>query len=302
MKKIWPRIHLLFLLLLLLALWPSYRWEVSSWYLVIPVVVLYLFFRLYIVLVREEGRIQAAQDLLTIILLLLISWELATSKLDLLERLLFPTPGQVFALLFTEIPELSKGLFSSLQLLVLGYALALITAVPLALIVGWYRRLYRVVNPLTKVLGSIPPIVYIPYAIALLPSFKTASVFIIFVAAFWPIFINTLNGVLNIDKRFLDTARTLNVDEGSLFLGVILPGTLPALFSGATLGLVLAFILLTSAEMIGATSGLGWYIKYYADFADYPRVVVGIIFVGLVVTGLTFLLNLLEKYLLRWRV
>ena len=82
---------------------------------------------------------------------------------------------------------------------------------------------------------------------------------------------------------------------------VILPGTIPSILSGATIGLVLSFILLTAAEMIGATSGLGWYVKYFSDFADYPRVVVGIIFIGIVVTLITFVMDKLEQYLLRWK-
>jgi len=151
------------------------------------------------------------------------------------------------------------------------------------------------------VLGPIPPIVYIPYAIAILPTFKAASTFIIFIGAFWPVFINTLNGVFNVDKRIIDSAKALSVNEGSMLFQVILPSTLPSIISGATVGLVMSFILLTAAEMIGATSGLGWYVKYFSDFADYPRVIAGIIFIGVVVTGVTFLFDKIERYLLRWR-
>ena len=174
-------------------------------------------------------------------------------------------------------------------------------AIPFALFIGWRKRLYRAVKPLTKVLGPIPTIVYIPYAIALLPTFKASSIFIIFIGAFWPIFINTLNGVFNVERKIVDSAKALNVDEKSMIFQVILPATIPSIISGATVGLVLSFILLTAAEMIGATSGLGWYVKYFSDFADYPRVIVGIIFIGMVVSAITFLSDKFEGYLLRWR-
>jgi len=228
-------------------------------------------------------------------------WELVTTKFDLAEKFLFPAPAAVFRLFISELPELLKGLISSLQLLFGGYVLALVLAIPLALVIGWRKRLYKAVNPLTKVLGPIPPIVYIPYAIALLPTFKASSIFIIFIGAFWPIFINTLNGVFNVEKRIIDSAKALNVNEKSMLFQIILPATLPAIISGATIGLVLSFILLTAAEMIGATSGLGWYVKYFSDFADYPRVIVGIIFIGMVVTAITFVFDRIEGYLLRWR-
>jgi NitT/TauT family transport system permease protein len=82
---------------------------------------------------------------------------------------------------------------------------------------------------------------------------------------------------------------------------VIFPGTLPSIVTGATIGLAMSFILLTAAEMIGATSGLGWYVKYFSDFADYPRVIVGIIFTGIVVTCIMYAFDKAEKRLLRWR-
>jgi NitT/TauT family transport system permease protein len=124
---------------------------------------------------------------------------------------------------------------------------------------------------------------------------------VIFIGAFWPVFINTLNGVFNIEKKIIDTARVLNVKEMPMLFQVILPGALPSIISGATVGLVFSIILLTAAEMIGATSGIGWYVKYFSDFADYPRVIVGIIFMGLVVTVITYFFDRAESYLLRWR-
>ena len=82
---------------------------------------------------------------------------------------------------------------------------------------------------------------------------------------------------------------------------ILLPGAMPHIVSGGAISLVLAFILLTAAEMIGATSGLGWYVKYFSDFADYPRVVAGIIVIGTVVLALTTLYYRYTGYLLRWR-
>jgi NitT/TauT family transport system permease protein len=228
-------------------------------------------------------------------------WELATSKFERLDSFLFPTPGAVIKLFIEEFPDLLKGLASSAGLLAGGFFLALLTAVPLGLYFGYKKRLKLAVRPFAKVLGPIPPIVYIPYAIAILPTFRAASVFIIFLGAFWPIFINTLNGVSDIDKKIMDAARMLKLNDGRMLINIILPGSISAIMSGATIGLSFSFILLTSAEMIGATNGMGWYVKYFSDFADYPRVIVGIVFIGIVVTTITFFFDKLEKYLLRWR-
>jgi NitT/TauT family transport system permease protein len=199
------------------------------------------------------------------------------------------------------MPNLLKGFAHSAGLLIGGFCLASITAIPLGLYFGYKRRLKLAAKPFAKVLGPIPPIVYIPYAIAVLPTFRAASTFIIFLGAFWPIFINTLNGVSDIDKKIMDSARMLNLSDRRMLLNVILPGSISSIMSGATIGLSFSFILLTSAEMIGATTGMGWYVKYFSDFADYTRVIVGIIFIGIVVTIITFFFDKLERYLLRWR-
>lgn len=249
----------------------------------------------------DELKKFAAGDIATMLYFFLVMWEVSTSKLDVLENFLFPVPGQVVYTFISELPVLMECLFSSLQILGAGFGLALVTAIPLALISGWRKRVYAAVNPLTKVLGPIPSTVYIPYAIALLPTFKFSSIFIIFVGAFWPIFINTLNGTFSVDKRIIDSAKVLNVKEKSMLFEIILPAVTPAIISGATLGLVFSFILLTAAEMIGASSGLGWYVKYFSDFADYPRVLAGIIFIGMVVTVITAGFEFIERRLLIWR-
>ena len=285
----------------MLTILPSKHEDQDIGYLLALMILLEFQYLVRSLLIKDKEKSLAVQDVTAIIFSLIILWEAITSSLGLLDPMLFPSLGKVIVLFINELPELVKGLVNSLQLLSVGYLAALVTAIPLALIIGWRKRLYRAVNPITHVLGPIPPIVYIPYAIALLPTFKMSSMFVIFIGVFWPIFVNTLNGVFNIDKRIIDSAKVLNVKEVSMIFEVILPSSLPSILAGAAIGLNLSFVLLAAAEMIGASSGLGWYIKYFSDFADYTRVIVGILFIGLVVSGINFGFQKLEKYLLRWR-
>lgn len=301
MRKFINPANILFLCIVILELIPGKRPEGNIAYVLAFIFAAEIVCMIMVFVLKDKEKATAAGDVTAIIFGVVFLWELVVAKLDLLDKTLYPSAGQVFALFVSELPEMIKGMLNSLRILISGYTLALVIAVPAALVAGWRIRLYRVVKPLTKILGPIPPIVYIPYAIAILLTFRAASIFIIFIGAFWPIFINTLNGVFNIDKKIIDSAKVLNVKERAMLFEVILPGTIPSILSGATIGLVLSFILLTAAEMIGATSGLGWYVKYFSDFADYPRVVVGIIFIGIVVTLITFVMDKLEQYLLRWK-
>lgn len=301
MKNVLTLPNLLLLMFMALELAPTKRPDAPGHKLLFLVFCIELFYLAHLFLAKKKQQGETVADLVSLLFGVLFVWELSTTKLNLLDKMLYPTPGTIIALFAEDLPVLLKGVVSSLQLLLSGYFLALATAIPLALLIGWRKRLFNAVSPVTKVLGPIPPIVYIPYAIAILPTFKISSIFIIFVGAFWPIFINTLNGVFNVDKKIVESAKVLNVSERTMLFSIILPATIPAIISGANIGLVLSFILLTAAEMIGATSGLGWYVKYFSDFADYPRVIVGIVFIGMVVTCITLLVDRAEERLLRWR-
>ena len=240
------------------------------------------------------------RDRVLLLLATLVLWKSLTLLLTL-DVQLFPPPETVAKLLLEDRTVFLESLVSSFVLLLAGGILAVVTAIPLGLLVGWQRRLYDVLEPVMNILGPVPPIVYIPYAIVLLPTFRSASIFIIFIGAFWPLFLNTVIGVRGVERGLLHSASTLGVGKGTMLWRILLPGAMPQILAGGTISLVMSFILLTAAEMIGATSGLGWYVKNFADFADYPRVVAGIVVIGLVVSALMVLYNGLAAYLLRWR-
>ena len=246
-------------------------------------------------------RAQQAGDVTAIFFGLVLVWELLTVQFDVLDAFLFPTPERVLEILRDDFPTIFKGLGSSLILLTSAYGLALATAIPLGLLIGWRRRIFNAVQPVSKIMSAVPPIVYIPYAIAILPTFQLASILVIFVGAFWPIFVSTLNATVQIDKTLIDSARMLRIKERRLLFEVILPSIMPQVLTGCSVGLIFGFILLASAEMIGATSGIGWYVKYYSDFGDYGKVIVGILFIGLVVTAVMAVFDRIQGHLLRWQ-
>lgn len=256
---------------------------------------------LRVLTVRGMSRRRTVLDVSAVLLGFLLAWQLTTSNFPLLDPVLFPTPDEVLRLFFRELGEMVRGMFSSLYLLGCAYLLALATAIPLGVLVGGSDRLRSAAEPFSKVLSAIPPIVYIPYAIALLPSFSAASIFVIWSGAFWPVFVSTIAGVVNIPAALIDSARMLHLKKRVFIFRILLPGAMPSILTGASLGLIFSFLLLTAAELIGATEGLGWYVKNYSDFADYSKVIVGIIFIGLVITAVTAVFRQIEKRLLRYR-
>jgi NitT/TauT family transport system permease protein len=182
-----------------------------------------------------------------------------------------------------------------------GYSLALVIAIPAGLALGSSIRAGAAASLVSKFIGSIPPVVYIPYGIALLPSFQSVSVMVIFLASFWPILGGAMNGVLLIEKQIINSARVLGVNRMTMLFRIVLFAALPQILLGASQALAVSFILLTSAEMIAARSGLGFYIKNYSDLGNYTRTIVGVLVIGIVISIVFFLFGKLQKYLLRWK-
>jgi NitT/TauT family transport system permease protein len=187
-----------------------------------------------------------------------------------------------------------------MYLLGVGFTLALVLGVLLGILTGSVARLRDSLLPLAKVISPIPPIIYTPYAVAVLPTFEIASIFVIFSSIFWQIYIQTALSVSGIDKKLLDSAKTMNLSAPAMFFHVLWPYCLPNIMKTLPISVANAFMVLTAAEMIGATSGLGYFVRYYADFADYTRVISGIIIIGIVVSVLNYGIAELERKVVRW--
>jgi NitT/TauT family transport system permease protein len=249
----------------------------------------------------KKSSYRKESDILLVLGVILLVWEAATTKLALLDPFLFPAPAKVFAVFGTDYDTMINGILSSFTILLTGYFLALLVAIPLALLVGWRKRAFDMAYPIAKAVSPIPPTVYLPYAIVLLPTFSSASIFVIFIGAFWPVFVNTVYGVFNIDRRIVNSARALGLKEHVMLRRVILPAALPSIFSGAMISLILAFVTLTVAEMIAATSGLGWYIQYEHEFANYDKMIAGMILMAACVIVVMWVFDRVQKYSLRWQ-
>lgn len=256
------------------------------------------------VLTKKNSQRRLFGDVFTVIFGFLLFWTLATAKLPLLSKAksaIFPPPGAVFKTFAKDFPITIVNIRDSFALILQGYFIGVGLAVPLGLALGAHARSAVASGYIAKFLSSISPIVYIPYAIVLLPTFRAASVFIIVVAAFWPTLAGTMSGVLNVDRRIMDAAKMLEVKRLTLLFGVILPASLPEIFIGTNQGLGVAFILLTSAEMIGARSGMGYYVNNNANFGNYTSALSGVLTIGVVITTITFAVNALQRRLLRWK-
>jgi NitT/TauT family transport system permease protein len=297
MKKILlNRVNVLFLAdLALVAFLPSQRSMDAPWaYVTVLVLVELVFLGFYV-----RRRNKSTLDVASVTFLFLGVWDLL-SRLNLTHPVLVPPPENVFYVFVSQRELMIQGVFSSLRLLVIGVGLALVVGVFLGLAVGWIPRLRGAVLPIANVISPIPPLVYTPYVVAVMPTFKAASIFVIFCAVFWPTFQNMIGRVSSMDQKIIQSAQMMNVSTPTMLFRVILPYCMPGILSSLTGSVRAALLCLTGAELLGASSGLGYFVKKFSDYADYTKVIAGIILMGVVVTFLVAAIQWLQKKLIKW--
>jgi NitT/TauT family transport system permease protein len=250
--------------------------------------------------VWKTGWFAGREGFWFLIALGVVWWVLTTCLLPEKQRYLFPSPLVTLRAFKKSLPELAKGTWSSFLILAPGYLLAVIIGVGWGVLVGNSRVLRRLFTPFSRIVSPVPPTIYIPYAIALIPTFRLSAIFVVFIGAFWPVFLNSAMGASVVPERYRDNARVLGFGRFEYLWRVVFPSALPHIFSGMTVGLAMSFILLTVAELFGATAGLGRFVQYYADFAEYPRMVAGILYTGAITFGSMTLLDWIRRRAIFW--
>ena len=246
------------------------------------------------------GCKRSTANIVSVVWVLLLGWEVFATDLKVMHPVLIPLPENVFAV-FSKIPEeLLRNVVSSLTLLGQGFITSLVAATIIGLFVGWLPKVREMVFPIAKVLAPIPAIVFTPYLVLLLHSFRAAAVMVIFLGIFWPTLMNTILRVESLDKRILDSAKMMGLSTPTMIFRVLLPYLYPTIATGLKVQLPAAMLMLVMAEMYGASSGLGYFVINYTNYGNYTNVVAGIIMVGIVVTILDGLVGMLIKKTVKW--
>ncbi|MBE6473866.1 MAG: ABC transporter permease subunit [Coriobacteriaceae bacterium] len=246
------------------------------------------------------GRKRSTCNIASVVFLLFIVWEIASTDLKLTHPVLIPLPENVFNVFPKFQDELIRNVVSSMTMLLQGFLTSLIAATIIGLFVGWLPKVRETVFPIAKVLAPVPAIVFTPYLVMLLHSFRAAAIMVIFLGIFWPTLMNTILRVESLDKRILDSAKMMGLSTPTMIFRVLLPYLYPTIATGLKIQLPSAMLMLVMAEMYGASSGLGYFVINYTNYGEYTNVVAGIIMVGIVVTVLDALVGLLVKKTVKW--
>ncbi|MDD4715673.1 MAG: ABC transporter permease [Oscillospiraceae bacterium] len=292
---------LFFVALIVLVLIPGKKEVRTNLPLLVALILIELFYLYqFIRRKRRKETSRTPSDIVTVVWTVFMIWELCTTIFNIAHPILVPTPEGVFHVFATSYGELLLNVAYSMEILFIGFFSGLIAGVILGVTVGWVPRLRNFCFPVASVLAPIPPVVFSPYLVSILPTFRSASVVVIVLGVFWPTFLNMIIRVNSIDPRIMDSARALNVKDSTMVWKVILPYVFPSVISGLRVSMTTSLLMLNFAEMIGATHGMGYYIQNNNVFANYTNLIAGIFVEGIVVTSLIALISWVQRKAVKW--
>jgi len=195
-----------------------------------------------------------------------------------------------------------KNLISSFKLMIPSIFISLIFSLVVGTILGLIKWLRDALYPIIYALSCVPSILLSPFVLLLAPNFEVASVFLIVYGTVWTTLFATINGIMIIDKRYLDKATTLELHGLKLLFKVILPAASPTILSGFVNSLRSTFIMLVYVEMYGTEYGMGFFVKKYSTFGLYNYTWVGFIFLVIVLIIVMQIFEKIKDYLLKWTI
>jgi len=236
----------------------------------------------------------------------LVLWELLAIWLN--NPVVLPPVEDVIKVLIN--PQLSilgtgtliENTLISIKRVLAGFIVAGIVGIPLGIFMGYFPTVMDLFDTVIELLRPIPPLAWVPLALAWFGIGETSMLFIIFIGAFFPILINTIAGVKGVPKILVETAQTLGAKEKDILLKVIIPASSPSILTGLRIGAGIAWMCVVAAEMLpGSSAGLGYLIMYAYSLSRMDVVIASMIVIGIIGLTLDRGLRYIEDRYFRWR-
>jgi ABC-type nitrate/sulfonate/bicarbonate transport system permease component len=230
---------------------------------------------------------------------LFVLWEVL-ADVHVIDTRFFPAPSSIAGTFKTLIMngQLLANTTISLERLFFGFLLGAIPGLIIGLTMGLYRPVRALVEPLIQGTYPIPKSAILPLILLIFGLGEPSKIVMVAIGVFYPVVINTVSGVLQIPKIYLDVGHNFGANRWNMFTTIALPGALPFIMTGVKLGAGLGLILIAIAEMIGAQSGLGYMIWNAWQILSVNTMYVGLIMIALVGFALTAILNEVERLLI----
>jgi NitT/TauT family transport system permease protein len=232
----------------------------------------------------------------------LLAWEVLV-RATLLDARFFPAPTSIVGTFWALIRsgELANAVTVSLTRIFAGFLMGAVPALLLGLVLGLSRMVRAFANPIVYALYPVPKVAILPLVMLIFGLGEMSKYVIIAIAVFFLVLVNTMAGVVQIDRIYFDVARNFNASRRDFYLHVVLRGALPSIFTGLKLALGVALIVLVTAEFVGARSGIGVMIYESWQVFAIERLFVGLVVVSFLGYVLSLLFDELERLVIPWQ-
>ncbi|MBS4535249.1 ABC transporter permease subunit [Clostridium sp. D2Q-14] len=233
-------------------------------------------------------------------------WYIVT-KLELFSTTLVPSPYKVWTTFLGILKDGYNGvplfihLGTSFERLFIALGFAIVTAIPMGLLSGYSRKVKAIIDSIVEFYRPLPPLAYYTLLILWFGIDNTSKVILLYLAAFAPIYIACVSAVNKINVDYILSAKSLGANQKKIFFKIVLPACLPEIFTGIRTAVGVAYTTLVSAEMVAATSGIGWMVLDASNFLKSNVIVVGILIMGFTGILIDFGLRYLEKRIVFWK-
>ncbi|MDR0882691.1 MAG: ABC transporter permease [Candidatus Adiutrix sp.] len=234
--------------------------------------------------------------------LFLALWETST-RLGWFSSTYLSPPSVVFQALVSLLwrGELGRHFLISLRRVLIGLSLSVVVGVTFGLFIGYFKTVERYLDLLFQAFRQMSAFALFPVFILLFGLGELSKALIIFWASLWPVLLNTCDGVKHIDKVLIQSAQSMGASRTFIFGRIILPAVAPEIFTGIRLGGSYCVMAVVAAEMIGASSGLGYLIMYSQETFNIAEMYAGIISLAILGMGLNFVLRTAGNFFSAWK-
>ena len=188
-------------------------------------------------------------------------------------------------------------LLESLKRVLTGFFLGSLFAIPLGFMIGLSKTAYQIFNPIVQVLRPVSPVAWLPVALAVFNLANPSAIFVIFITSLWPTVINTAEGVASVNKDFLNVARVLEMPRWKQIYKIILPASLPYIFTGLRISLGIAWLVIVAVEMLTGGRGIGFFVWDEWNRLNLSSVMLAIFIIGFAGLGLDLLIRKIQQLL-----
>jgi len=237
------------------------------------------------------------------VLIVIGIWQAIWSYTDWISPLFFSGPSAIAKAFWISLTQgnLLADLAFSGKNFTIGFGIALVTGVVIGVIIGWYRRIRLIFDPFLNALYAAPRIAMMPLIIIWFGIGMWSKVFIVFLSAFFPILVNTVAGIRNMDRDLLRAARAFCASDWQIFKTLAIPGSVPFILTGVRQGVAVGLIGVVVGEMLGSSEGVGFMVAYGGQTFQTDTLFVGFVIIAFAGILLTSLAERLERRFSRWR-